>query len=284
MKKDRTIEIQYYDWRLMAWLSSETRDRLDAAGRGIYRELLDHCYAQGSFPDDQEWMRKKCAATPKQMAETWPIIEKHFPLNKEKTHHENIFARIFRKKTLRYIEGQKKRSKLAADKYRNKSNLEGVASGSPEASLAQRNVTERNGTEGKERNGTEARDVCVRTMPRAADLDGQPPQRFDEVWELWPRKTGRDSACRDWISCVTLPDEPAAIACARRYLASDEVARGAVRNLGSTSDRSGWIVDCARDKWRCDWPAARASPGSIGHQKTRGQEFEEMVERASQKL
>jgi hypothetical protein len=29
---------------------------LHAAGRGIYRELMDQCYGQGRFPADKEWI------------------------------------------------------------------------------------------------------------------------------------------------------------------------------------------------------------------------------------
>jgi hypothetical protein len=81
MKKDRVAELHFFEWRITAWVTSETRDRLDAAGRGIYRELLDHCYAQGHFPDDPEWICRRCACTPEQLEKTWPKIEKHFPIS-----------------------------------------------------------------------------------------------------------------------------------------------------------------------------------------------------------
>jgi hypothetical protein len=81
--------------------------------------------------------------------------------------------------------------------------------------------------------------------------------RFDELWQRWPRKTGRDSAARDWLSVVTAENEAAAMACADRYLSSGEVSEGKVRNLGSTTERTGWLIDCARDNWECDWPPAQ---------------------------
>ncbi len=85
--------------------------------------------------------------------------------------------------------------------------------------------------------------------------------RFEEVWENWPRKTGKDSACRDWLSVVSTENEAAVLACVQRYLRSDEVLRGAVRNLGSTMQKTGWLVECGRDGWACDWPAAKLPKG-----------------------
>lgn len=86
-------------------------------------------------------------------------------------------------------------------------------------------------------------------------------ERFESVWKAWPRRTGKDSACRDWISYVTPENVEAVMACVHRYLASAEVARGVVQNLGTSYNggqiKSGWIVNCARDGWECDWPQAR---------------------------
>jgi hypothetical protein len=97
--------------------------------------------------------------------------------------------------------------------------------------------------------------------PVAADATEQPSQRFDAVWQLWPRKVGRDSAARDWLSLVTVANEARVFACVWRYLKSSEVACGKVRNLGTKHDRPGWLVDCAKDQWACDWPQARESNG-----------------------
>lgn len=95
-------------------------------------------------------------------------------------------------------------------------------------------------------------------QPTAADGARAPSQQFETVWALWPRKVGRDSAARDWLSLCHADDDEEILACVQSYLASAEVARGAIRNLGSTPDRPGWLVDCAREQWACRWP--RAAP------------------------
>ncbi len=89
------------------------------------------------------------------------------------------------------------------------------------------------------------------------------PKRFSELWALWPRQTGVDSACQDYLSVVTMENEAEVFACAGRYLESDEVKRGAVKNLGSTLKSTGWLIDCARDNWACNWPKARDPAAKI---------------------
>lgn len=89
----------------------------------------------------------------------------------------------------------------------------------------------------------------VRTLLRAADLDGQVSQRFEELWRRWPRKEQRDRAAGDWVSFVTVENESAVMACAERYLASDEVARGVVKQFYN------WLEQQHRDGWKGDWPA-----------------------------
>ena len=135
MKKNRTDEIHYYEWRLTPWFSSETRCALDAAGRGIYRELLDACYAQGSFPDDPSWICRQCACTRAEFDQAWPLIVRHFPKARQRRH--SIIADLYRKRYRDFIEQQKAKS-LSASHKRSRSNTyippgENIfTSGSPE--------------------------------------------------------------------------------------------------------------------------------------------------------
>ena len=76
------------------------------------------------------------------------------------------------------------------------------------------------------------------------------------MYARWPRQTNRDNACRDWVSLVTVENEAKVLACVERYLGSAEVARGVVRNFGSSAAREGWLVECARNNWESNWPPA----------------------------
>jgi hypothetical protein len=94
------------------------------------------------------------------------------------------------------------------------------------------------------------------THPRAADLDGHLNQRFDELWNRWPRKEQRDRAFQDWVSFVTEANEAAVMACADRYLGSDDVARNVVKQFYN------WLEQQHRDNWGGDWPRQKSHWGA----------------------
>jgi hypothetical protein len=85
MRRPRAVDITYYEWSVIRWLASDTRAMLDPAGRGIYREIIDLCYTQGSIPKDLELLARKVDCTEEQMRRVWPIIAKHFKANKKDT-------------------------------------------------------------------------------------------------------------------------------------------------------------------------------------------------------
>ncbi len=103
-KQDRAPVMRHYEWDLTRWPTSETRIRLDATGRGIYRELLDWCYAQGEMPDDHECMARYCGATLDQFEQVWPTIKSHFRKAKHKPNSlENVHANMSRKRYFSFI-------------------------------------------------------------------------------------------------------------------------------------------------------------------------------------
>lgn len=93
--------------------------------------------------------------------------------------------------------------------------------------------------------------------PTAADLD-HISLRWQEFWDLYPRKQRQDFAASQYLSLVTVHCEAAVFACLSRYLASDEVARGVVANPDK------WLFEQHRNGWQGDWPRARDSPRGNG--------------------
>ncbi len=81
-------------------------------------------------------------------------------------------------------------------------------------------------------------------------------QRFDEFWQRYPRRFGKDAACRDWVSVVTVDVEDSVFSCLGNYLRSAEVQHGAVMAAGSGLRDIGWIMKCHKDGWDCSWPPA----------------------------
>ena len=70
-------------WHHETWLSSETRHSMTAAQRGVYRDALDLCYAEGSIPAAEPTLVRLLAVTPDEFAETWPVVKRKFEPHSE---------------------------------------------------------------------------------------------------------------------------------------------------------------------------------------------------------
>jgi uncharacterized protein YdaU (DUF1376 family) len=77
-KPNRVLDLAYYHWSILRWMTSDTRNLLDATGIGIYRELLDRCYAQGSIPAEPELQARISKCTLDQLSAVWPLIKSNF--------------------------------------------------------------------------------------------------------------------------------------------------------------------------------------------------------------
>lgn len=111
MRRTRESTVTYYEWHVSRWLASDTRALLDPAGRGIYREALDLCYATGSIPKDPQLLARKLDCTEEQLRRVWPVISRHFRVDKK--HPDtltNRFADMFRSNFFTYLTDQKTRA------------------------------------------------------------------------------------------------------------------------------------------------------------------------------
>lgn len=107
-KKQRVADVHFYEWSVIRWFTSDTRAQLDPTGRGIFRDLIDLCYAQGSIPKDPELLCRKTDATREQFNRVWPIIEHHFHQHpKQKNVLVNHVASAYRTNYFRYLKRQK---------------------------------------------------------------------------------------------------------------------------------------------------------------------------------
>ena len=65
-------------WYPTDWLASGTRLDMSAAERGVFRDLLDYQYAEGSIPADEVALQRRCAVTTEEFQSTWPAVSKKF--------------------------------------------------------------------------------------------------------------------------------------------------------------------------------------------------------------
>jgi uncharacterized protein YdaU (DUF1376 family) len=233
-------DLPYFRWWVARAETDEKYSSMTREEKGLYHECLNKSWLNGGIPVDVSALCKLLHISEKDLSRLWVAVGQCW-------YEED--GRLFNST-------QEEERRLAIAKSENNKR--------PGNANAKRTRITR------EANGTQRAydSVCVsssvlskedKISTRASDLDGIVSERFDEVFSRWPRKTNRDNACRDWVSLVTVEIEPKVFACVDRYLGSAEVERGAVRNLGSSQAREGWLVECARDRWECDWPKANGN-------------------------
>ena len=111
--------------------------------------------------------------------------------------------------------------------------------------------------------------ITARVFRKVTDMGAQAiPGAFAKFWTLYPRKVHQDEAARAWLSVGADDAAPAVMACLDRYLASDEVSRGVVKNAHN------WLFEGARDRWEGEWP----KPAKNGaHKQSRTEMLDEIM-------
>ncbi len=187
--KERPIEIHFYEWGITRWLTSRTRMALDCAGRCIYRELLDLCYAQGYIPRDPVVLMRHCGATQEEWDRTWPVISKKFRAVK---HDSNALlndeASVFRKNYTAYVQEQRKKGQKGGRPKSNPiSNMKssglssGYENGKPEESQHERTQHERTQANTNERTVARELTPCSEFPETAAAVRGYFPSADDAI-------------------------------------------------------------------------------------------------------
>lgn len=67
--------LPYYRWLWRDWRANRKVQRMAWQARGLYRELLDEFWAEGSIPDDLDQLADICGCTRAEMEQFWPQIE-----------------------------------------------------------------------------------------------------------------------------------------------------------------------------------------------------------------
>jgi uncharacterized protein YdaU (DUF1376 family) len=70
--KERKKPLPYLRWYVTDYRASRNANRLTWQERGLYRELLDECWVEGSIPDDIVRLAEIARCPVGVMAEAWP--------------------------------------------------------------------------------------------------------------------------------------------------------------------------------------------------------------------
>lgn len=91
-RKPKRSTKPWHKWYHSSWLGSETRQAMNAAERGVYRDCLDYCYAEGSIPSDTALLAKLMALDRTEFESAWKRVRCNFkPVDGDPTrltHHK----------------------------------------------------------------------------------------------------------------------------------------------------------------------------------------------------
>lgn len=93
--------LPYYKWFWQDWRSNRTVQRMTYVDRGLYRELLDECWVEGSLPDGIEALAEICGCPVDVMANAWQVLGKCFHLVDGRLHNEKLDSLRTEKDVLR---------------------------------------------------------------------------------------------------------------------------------------------------------------------------------------
>lgn len=73
--------LPYYRWFWQDWRANRNVQRMTYVERGLYRELLDECWAEGFIPTEMQDLADICDCPVDVMLDAWPRLEKCFDLD-----------------------------------------------------------------------------------------------------------------------------------------------------------------------------------------------------------
>ena len=78
--KMKELVVHAYQWFISDWTHSEKAASMSLQERGLYRELLDLCYAQGSVSSDESTLIKLTRSERAEFLKAWPKVKQCFYL------------------------------------------------------------------------------------------------------------------------------------------------------------------------------------------------------------
>ncbi len=129
------VKLHSYPWYISNWRDSVTRLNLSLAERGLYRELLDYCYAvDGSLPPEERLLVSIAATNPSEFRKAWKAVKNLFEVRDGRYVHRKVDE--VRPGLIEYHKNRAeagKRGGLARTRQLSSSSASGSAKTQPEA-------------------------------------------------------------------------------------------------------------------------------------------------------
>ena len=191
MTKQRPLG--YYKWYWQDYRASRDVIRMDYIAKGLYRELLDECWVEGSLPVDHQSLADICECPVEVLANAWQMLSKCF--------HE-VDGRLISPliESLRTEQDSLRVKRAASGRLggivkSSASNPEEAIAKQTEANASKCHIEEKRREEERTTSNVRKR---VSRKEKLESLDGYPGEAIAVVKALlpeWPRKAGdRDIA------------------------------------------------------------------------------------------
>ena len=100
-----------YPWYFQDWFGSTARAEMTLEERGLYREVLDLCYQDGSVTSDPSFLRRHVHADEEEFERAWPAVKERLESREDgRLTHRKVrekLAELIRLKEMRCQKGQK---------------------------------------------------------------------------------------------------------------------------------------------------------------------------------
>lgn len=98
----REEALPYYKWFWQHWRANrDVQRKLNYVDRGLYRELLDEAWAEGSLPSEIDALADICGCPVEVMADSWKRISAHWELRDGRLYNDKLDAQRTEKDALR---------------------------------------------------------------------------------------------------------------------------------------------------------------------------------------
>jgi uncharacterized protein YdaU (DUF1376 family) len=178
--------LPYYKWFWQDWRANRKTQRMGYVERGLYRELLDECWVEGSIPNDIAILAEICGCPKDVMANAWQVLESCFELLEGKYINKKMESMRTEKDAERLMKsksGKKGGVSKSLNLKPKKASAKQVVASARQV-LAPANI-------GEERRGEES--LCL-----SQDKKTLYSSNFELFWKVYPEKKGKGGAWASW--------------------------------------------------------------------------------------
>jgi len=203
--------LPYYKWYWQDWRANRKTQRMGYVERGLYRELLDECWVEGSIPSDVASLAEICGCPKDVMANAWQVLESCFILVEGKYINEKMESLRTEKDAERLAKSLsgKKGGDSKSLNIKGKKRIAKQVVASAKQVVASPNIEEKRREEerGTQNKTQKASRMIIESLPEEwrqfcekARPDLNPAIVFDSFRDYWIGVAGAKGTKNDWLA------------------------------------------------------------------------------------